>query len=150
VKRATYRVLGPSVLALTVMGCAAAVPGYTPPSLKQEKKGLLPTKPFDSGKATESGAYELSEAEKKLDCRKLTGSQRIAISRLEARQKSQRPSALATTAQAVSAPLLKQSTVNANIDQEIAKEQARFKAFNELLVSKGCSPVEMPAKLAAQ
>jgi predicted small lipoprotein YifL len=137
------------LLTLPLAACAAAAPGYIPPSSKNEKKGALAlSKPFDSGKVAESGQYELTEAEKKLDCRKLTGSQQIAISRLQARKTSTAPSALATATQKATAPILKQSTVNADLGAEIAREHARFKAFNGLLVSKGCKPVEMPPDLA--
>jgi hypothetical protein len=142
-------IIGVLAIAALLAGCAQAVPGYVPPSFKTEKKGPLSAKPFDSGKVDQTGGYVVTEAETKLDCRKLTGSQHIAISRLEARQKSVPPSALAQTAQKASAPVLKQSLVGADLDREIAHERARFKAFNELLVSKKCQPVELPKHLAA-
>src|SRR5215471_12661597 len=60
--------------------CAAALPGYSPPSFKEPNKYAVP---LESGDIGSDGRYAMSATEKAMDCKRLTGSMLITIARLK-------------------------------------------------------------------
>jgi hypothetical protein len=138
------RMLSPLSVALVLSGCAAATPGYVPPS-GEANKLALPA--FQSGTVA-NGQYEPSADEKKLDCRKLTGSMQVMVSRIKDAPNRARPTGAAAAIQGVAAPVLGGSTVGSNFEGELARERARLDAYNRLLAEKKCKTMDIAAELA--
>jgi hypothetical protein len=135
-----------SVLAacLLVTACAV-VPGYSPPPFKAKGKWGTPA---ESGSVGADGAYAMSEDEKKIDCKHLTGSIQISISRLRDPYFKQEPSAVAGAAHKYVAPAMGGSAVGSDRQAEYARERAKLDAYNRQLASKGCKTVDIEAELA--
>jgi hypothetical protein len=136
--------VAPCVLLLAA-GCAAAVPGYSPPS---QKSARFKATVHEGGTLTGEGAYRLSEHEKTLDCKHLAGSMHIIIDRLRDAQDRGGPSPLASTTQSVAAPLHGGSTTAADRQGELARQRARLYAYNDRLAEKGCKTIDIEAELA--
>jgi hypothetical protein len=139
------------LLRLTLLGavlllaaCAAAVPGYSPPPFKEKKFGHAP----ESGAVASDGHYELSDNEKALDCKRLTGSMQITIARLRDGHGRVEPSAAATTMQSWTPSILGGSTAGADRQADYARERAKLDAFNRQLATKNCKTVDIDAELA--
>lgn len=133
-----------AALVLTLAACAAAVPGYTPPSFKPQNKMA---KHMESGDVGSDGHYQMSGDEKAMDCRRLTGSMQITIARLKDARGRPDPSALASTAQKTVAPVLGGSTVGADRPADYARERAKLDAYNRELGAKGCKTLDIDAEL---
>lgn len=127
---------------LLLTACAAMQPGYDP------KIGAVQEKPKIDIGSMEGGSYKLSETEKALDCRKITGSMQITISRLKDQAERPPPSSLSTTMKGTLAPLFGGSTFNADPQSEVARDRAKLQAYNQALREKGCTPMDVDAELA--
>jgi hypothetical protein len=129
---------------LVLGGCAAAQPGYSP----LDKAGPFDrVKPFESGSVDAAGHYTPSPAERALDCRKLTGSMRVIITRLRDAGNRPQPSA-ATTMMSDAATAVTGRPRHMDMAAELRREQGRLAAFNKLLAEKGCPTVDVPKELA--
>jgi len=135
-------ILLPALLLLSA--CAAAVPGYTPPPFKETSRLA---KPLESGDM-EGGRYRMSETEKAMDCRRLTGSMQITIARLKDSYGRTEPSAAAAATQKMAAPVLGGSTRGADREAEYARELAKLEAYNQELAAKGCKTLDITAEMA--
>ena len=82
--------LSACALLLLLGACAAALPGYIPPSTKGKSKFASP---YTSGEVNPEGRYEMSEQEKLMDCKRTTGSMLITISYLRHRNPRSEPRA---------------------------------------------------------
>jgi hypothetical protein len=132
-----------TVLMLTA--CAAALPGYTPPPFKEKSQY---SKPSESGDVAEDGRYQMSETEKALDCKRITGSMQITIARLKDPAGRVEPSGAASVAQKWVAPVLGGSSAGADRKVEYARERAKLDAYNRQLADKGCKTLDIEAELA--
>jgi hypothetical protein len=133
--------------ALLALTACAAVPGYTPPPLGGEKKNQF-------GQALESGdvrngRYEMSAAEKAMDCKRLTGSMQITISRLKDTYGREEPSAAASAVQSWSGPLFGSTGKGADRGAVYARERAKLDAYNDELGAKNCKTLDVEAELAS-
>ena len=131
--------------AVMLGACAAALPGYSPPPLKESKTSKLISQ--SSGEMTD-GSYELSQTEKERDCKRTLGSMQITIARLKDPGFRNEPSAVSSTIQSGSAALTGASGRGADRQAEYARERARLDAYNRLLASKNCKTVDIDAELA--
>jgi hypothetical protein len=132
------------VAGLGVGGCAAAVPGYSPPTPKGEKmRASLPT----GGGMTEDGRYVLNNQEQQLDCKKLAGAVQIAILQLRDSDQTPRPSASAVATGAVISPVMGGARYGTDPDGSIARSRARVRALNAKLAEKGCPTFDLDAEL---
>ena len=131
--------------AVLLGACAAALPGYSPPPLKESKTSKLISQ--SSGEMTD-GSYELSQTEKERDCKRTLGSMQITIARLKDPGFRNEPSAVSSTIQSGSAALSGASGRGADRQAEYARERARLDAYNRLLASKNCKTVDIDAELA--
>lgn len=131
--------------AVLLGACAAALPGYSPPPLKESKTSKLISQ--SSGEMT-NGSYELSQTEKERDCKRTLGSMQITIARLKDPGFRNEPSAVSSTIQSGSAALTGASGRGADRQAEYARERARLDAYNRLLASKNCKTVDIDAELA--
>jgi hypothetical protein len=132
---------------LTLAACAAAVPGYTPPPLVEKKENKF-TKPLESGNVGPDGRYHMSGAETAMDCKRLTGSMQITISRLKDSYGTAEPSALSSTAQSTFAPVLGGSMIGSDRQAVYARERAKLDAYNSELQSRNCKTIDVDAELA--
>jgi hypothetical protein len=130
------------VLALTA--CAAAVPGYQPPSFREKKKTTV----LESGRLDADAHYQMSSTEKAMDCKRITGSMHITISRIKDSNFRSEPSALASGAQKTIGPIFGGSTVGANRQAEYGRERAKLEAYNRELEARNCKTVDIEAELA--
>ena len=132
-------------IALLFGACAAALPGYTPPPLKEKKTTKLIGQP--SGEMTGEGTYELSELDKARDCKRTLGSMQISIARLKDAAFRVEPSAASSALQSGSATF-GGSGRGADRQSEYQRERARLEAYNRLLASKNCKTLDIDAELA--
>lgn len=136
--------LAPLLVAAIVSGCAAATPGYVPPTAEGPKLAL----PVMQSGTVANGRYVPSADEKKLDCRKLTGSMQVMVSRIKDAPNRAKQSGAAAAVQGAAAPILGGSTVGSDFDGELARERARLDAYNGLLAEKKCKTMDIGAELA--
>ena len=129
---------------LLLGACAAAMPGYTPPPFKPSNK-LAQAQ--ESGEVR-NGRYEMSETEKALDCKHLTGSMQIAISRMRDGHGRDEPSDTSKTVQSWFPSMFTASTKGADREADYARERAKLEAYNRHLASKYCRTVDIEAELA--
>jgi hypothetical protein len=134
-------------VALLFGACAAALPGYTPPPLKEKKTAKL-TGQTTSGEMTGEGTYELSELDKARDCKRTLGSMQISIARLKDPAFRAEPSAISSGIQSGSSSVYGGSARGADRQSEYARERARLDAYNRLLASKNCKTLDIDAELA--
>jgi hypothetical protein len=137
------RLLVPAAL-LALSACSAAMPGYSPPPFNESKSQF--GKPLESGDM-QGGRYEMSGAEKAMDCKRLTGSMQITISRLRDAGVREEPSAVASTAQTWAGPLFGGSGKGADRQAVYARERAKLEAYNAELAAKGCRTLDIEAEL---
>jgi hypothetical protein len=137
-----------SLLAALLMlaACAAAVPGYSPPPLSENKSKFA--KPLDSGDVGSDGRYRMSETEKAMDCKRLTGSMQITLSRLRDSYGAAQPSATSSMAQSTVAPMLGGSSFGSDRQAVYARERAKLDAYNGELASRSCPTLDIDAELA--
>src|SRR5882724_11723813 len=138
-----------SVLAaLLFLASCAAVPGYMPPPLDDKK----PKSPFgqalESGDVGAGGRYEMSGAEKGMDCKRLTGSIQIGITRLRDAIGREEPSAVSSTAQKMTTSVFGGSAKSADRQGVYARERAKLDAYNSELAARGCPMIDIDAELA--
>ena len=132
------------VVLVLLAGCAAAIPGYTPPPFKERSKLA---KGMESGQV-EDGQYVMAGPEKEMDCKRTTGSMMITLERLKFRNKEIATSDLAVAANQAAAPLGRNSARGLDRDAEYARDRARLEAYNRHLTAKGCKTVDIDAELA--
>jgi hypothetical protein len=137
--------LSACALLLLLGACAAALPGYVPPSQKAKSKFSTP---YTSGDMNSEGRYEMSEQEKLMDCKRTTGAMLINISWLRHRNSEVATSNVAVTGSKVAQPFIGGSGKGLDRDAEYVRTRARLDAYNRHLVAQNCAPVDIDAELA--
>jgi hypothetical protein len=130
--------------ALLLGACAAAMPGYSPPPFKEKSRI---GQPQESG-VMRGGRYEMSEAEKALGCKRLTGSIQITIARLKDGHGRDQQSGVSSTMQTWLPSLFGGSAAGADREADDARERAKIEAYNQHLASRNCRTVDIEAELA--
>ena len=138
------RQLAVVVLALSVCACAAAVPGYQPPDPKLDKIRAAAPK---GGGFDASGAYNLTDQEQALDCKRLNGSIVVKIIQMRDTHNRAQPSALAAGAQAAARPLVGGTVYGQDVAADLRRDKARLEALNRQLVAKSCPAFNLDAEL---
>jgi len=128
---------------LLLGACAAAMPGYTPPPFKEKSKLAQP----QEGGTMREGHYEMSDNEKSLDCKRLTGSMQIAISRMRDGHGLDDRSAASSAMQSMVPSVFGGSSAGADRQADHARERAKLEAYNRHLASKNCQTVDIEAEL---
>ncbi len=141
------RALRPTVLGLSLAlaGCAAALPGYSPPSKARDR--LLAAQQTGGG-FDESGAYSLTDQEQKLDCKHLTGSMTVKILQMREARDRRDPSLAASTAQAAWKPFKGGTDYGLNTSEDLRRDRVRLETFNGKLAEKGCRTFDLDTELA--
>ncbi|MEZ5851811.1 MAG: hypothetical protein R3D68_14295 [Hyphomicrobiaceae bacterium] len=133
-------------LMLTVMlgGCAAAVPGYVPPSPKYEKaRAAAPI----GGGFDPTGNYALSKQETELDCKRLTGGITVKILQMRDRENRKSASSLSTSLQTAVRPAVGGTTYAVDLDADYRRDRKRLEALNARLIEKKCKSFDIDAQL---
>lgn len=132
-------------LALLVGACAQAMPGYTPPSAKLDRLAKLTPK---GGGFDEAGSYSLTDQERQLDCKRLTGSITIKILQMRDSGNRAKPSAVAAKAQSTVQPILGGTQYGHDMAADLKRDRARLETLNGQLVAKNCPAFNLDAELA--
>ena len=90
----------------------------------------------------------MSATEKQMDCKRLTGSIQIGITRLRDPIGREEPSAVSSAAQKMTSPVFGSSAKTADRQAVYARERAKLDAYNSELAAKGCKTVDIEAELA--
>lgn len=132
-------------LCLALAGCAAAMPGYVPPS-KTRDRMLAHTQ--TGGGFDPDGTYRLTDQEQKLDCKSLTGSISVKILQMREAGSRARPSAISSKTQSVIRPIKGGTTYGEDLDRDLAQDRARLESLNTQLGAKGCRTFDIEKELA--
>jgi hypothetical protein len=130
---------------LLLGACAAALPGYSPPSFKEKSK----IGEAHEGGVMREGRYEMSEDEKGLDCKRMMGAMLITISRLRDGHGRDQQSGVSSTIQTWLPSMFGGSAVGADRDADYARERAKLEAYNRHLASRNCRTLDIEAALAS-
>jgi hypothetical protein len=107
----------------------------------------------DAGTFDASGRYQLSEAEQKLDCKKLNGRVRMRLLQLRAELSDKsRPTGAAQALQTVTNPAVKlmfggASSYGTDRASQLARDRAVIEGYNQQLVAKNCQAYDVAAEL---
>jgi hypothetical protein len=94
------------------------------------------------------GRYEMSQDELAMDCKRMTGSMKITISRLRDAATRTGGSGLAEAAHKTVPLIMQGSTAGADRQASLARERAKLDAYNRRLVALNCKPLDIDAELA--
>jgi hypothetical protein len=94
------------------------------------------------------GRYELSQDEMAMDCRRMTGSMNITISRLRDAEGRKGGSALAESAHKTMPLITQGSTASADRQTTMSRERAKLDAYNRHLATRNCKTLDIDAELA--
>ena len=120
-------------------GCAGA-PDAGPPSLVSDPPPLAnDTSGFSD--------YQLSEDEKKFDCKKLTGKIQVRIMQIRGYDTRAKASSLARTAQTVTTPIFGGTKEGMDPDGQYRRDRAMLEAYNRELGYKKCKTFDIEAEL---
>jgi hypothetical protein len=123
--------------------CAAALPGYTPPSFKDNRA----LKAKESGDMDAEGTYHLSKQERSTDCRHIKGAMMVTINRLRHKAKEVGTSSFAVGANKLATPFWGGSGKGLDREAEYQRDRARLEAYNRHLADKSCQTVDIEAEL---
>lgn len=132
-------------LMLAVAGCAAAMPGYVPPSKVHDK---LEAAKQTGGGFDGDGSYRLTDQEQKLDCKHLTGSMTVKILQMRDSGSRKDPSQIAQAAQKTIQPISKSTTYGVSVSEDYRRDRARLDTMNKQLAGKGCRTFDLDHELA--
>jgi hypothetical protein len=123
--------------AVHACGCAGT-PHDQPPSLLTDPPLTNDARAFD---------YQLSEREKKLDCKKLTGTMQVRILQIRDYDSRNKASLAARGMQSVVTPIWGGTTEGLDPDGQYRKDLAMLEAYNRQLAAKNCKTFDLAAEL---
>jgi hypothetical protein len=127
------------VLLAAVLACGCAgTPKDQPPS-------LLTDPPLTND--AHAFVYELSEREKKLDCKKLTGTMQVRILQIRDYDSRDKASLAARGVQSIATPIWGGTTEGLDPDGQHRKDLAMLEAYNRQLAAKNCKTFDLSAEL---
>jgi hypothetical protein len=139
-------VLGLMLLAAT-LGCGCAgTPADVPPALVADSGGM--PKPPLANDAAAISDYQLSDEERKYDCKKLSGKMQVRILQMRGYDTRAKASSMARTTQAVATPIFGGTKEGLDPDGQYHKDRAMLEAYNRQLAEKKCKTFNIEAELA--
>jgi hypothetical protein len=126
-------------IAALACGCAGA-PTEPPPALVSDPPPL-------ANDTAAFSAYELTEDEKKYDCKKLTGKMQVRILQIRGYDTRAKASTMARTAQAVTTPIFGGTKEGMDPDGQYRKDRAMLESYNRELAAKKCKTFDIEAEL---
>jgi hypothetical protein len=140
-----------AALAIALSACAAATPGYEPPTKVNQHRLKQTSNP--EGTMGADGSYTLSEEELKFDCKRLTGSTQIKILQLRHYSSRPTPSTASKWMGGISdtfgrgADTIMGKSSPPPVASDYARERAHLETLNATLKSKGCPTFDLDAEL---
>ncbi len=125
--------------AVLACGCAGA-PAEPPPALVRDAPPL-------ANDTAGFYAYQLSEEERKYDCKKLTGKMQVRILQMRGYETRAKASSLARTTQSVATPIFGGTKEGMDPDGQYRKDRAMLDAYNRELAVKNCKTFDIEAEL---
>ena len=123
--------------AASMLACAcASSQGEPPPSLLN-----------DPSLGAGAPAYQLSEKERKYDCKKLTGAMQVRILQIRDYDQRNRPTLAARSVQSVTTPIWGGTKEGMDPDGQHRRDLAMLEAYNGLLAQKNCKTFDLAAEL---
>lgn len=136
--------------ALLLAGCASQGPSLTTSSLKPEATapGLAAQPAQTVSRLPSEAGYRLSDTERNLDCRTLTGRMAVRIVQLRDYHNRVQATAVSRGIQSTVSPVFGGGS-SAGLDPEgrYARDRAQLAAYNELLAAKDCANFDIEAEL---
>src|SRR3990170_3609914 len=114
-------------------GCASSQ-GEPPPSLINDPSGA------------DASAYQMSEQERKYDCKKLTGAMQVRILQIRDYDQRSRPTLAARGMQTVTTPIWGGTKEGMDPDGQHRRDLAMLEAYNGLLAQKNCKTFDVAAE----
>ncbi len=123
------------VLLVLVLGAASGCAGSPGGSTLQ----LSDAQPTSGTSAGASPGYSLSEEEKALNCKQLTGRMQVRLLQVRDYVARQKTSSLSRTMQNASNSVLGGSAFGANPDAQHQRDRAQLAAYNKRLAEQNCA-----------
>lgn len=138
-----------ALAALTLGACASQGPSLTTSSLGPQGQGTASsTQPAQTvSRLPSDGGYRLTEAERDLDCRTLTGRMAVRIVQLRDHQNRQQVSAVSRSLQSAAKPFFGEGSTGTDPDDRYLRDRAQLAAYNGLLAEKQCANFDLEAEL---
>lgn len=130
-----------ALFAMTLAACSAG--GAGPLTGIGDGAG---TAPAGGAATTAAGGYALTDEEKGLDCRRLTGRMKIRIIQIRDYHARAKTSELSRTLQAAQTNFGASAT-GSDPDGEYARDRAMLEAYNKQLAAKNCATLDLAAEL---
>lgn len=127
------------VLVVGALACACA-------STQSDQPPSILTESALSGD-TANATYQLSEKERKYDCKKLTGAMQVRILQIRDYDSSKKASMAARGMQTVTTPIWGGTTAGMDPDGQHHRDLAMLEAYNGLLAEKNCKTFDLAAEL---
>lgn len=147
--RLDVRCSGALLLGLTVLlaGCASQ------DDVAQLDTAVQPTvaaPPSAAAIPPAPGGYQLTAAEQKLDCPKLTGQMRVRIANMRSAVGRPNSSAVGRTIQATATPVFGGTTRGLDPEADLQRDRAKLDTFNKRLAEKKCKTLDLDAELRGE
>ncbi len=95
------------------------------------------------------GGYQLTEAESRLDCPRLTGQMKVRIANMRATYGARSGTAASQAVQSVVIPVFGGTRRGLDPDADLQLDRAKLEAFNRRLAEKKCRTLDIDAELRA-
>jgi hypothetical protein len=133
-----------AALASGLAGGCAGGPAVSPPNLVSDAPH--PSGGMVTGSVPDTG-YHLSEAELKLDCKKLTGTMQIRILQVKGYDSNKQASLAARGMQSFATPIWGGTKEGLDPEGQHRKDLAMLEAYNARLAEKHCKTFNLAAEL---
>lgn len=139
----------PAILAALLLGaCASQSPSLTTNSLGPAAPPAAHQPAQTVSRLPSEAGYRLSEAERDLDCRTLTGRMAVRIVQLRDYRSRAQATAVSRGIQSTVSPIFGGgSSAGLDPDGRYARDRAQLAAYNTLLAEKDCANFDLDAEL---
>ena len=137
-------------LGYVTLSCAVLAATALAPTQANERQKVSPTIVPNFNQpdlSAANNAYQLSEAEQKYDCKKLTGHMQIRIRQLRSTAGDTITSGLSRTMQKVATPFVGGTNRGTDPDGDNARDLSMLRAYNTQLAAKKCQTFDLDAQL---
>lgn len=141
----------PAIVAVTACLGACATNGIGPPNAAFAPAGEVApsTTPGVAGASNAVDGYVLSDDERALDCKRLTGKIQIRILELRTYNTSAQTTALSRSMQSTGSTIMGGTFAGTDPQGEHGKKLAQVEAYNSELASRGCRSFDLAKELVA-
>lgn len=130
---------------LLAVACAGSLPGDSQPT---KERLAAQASVAQAGGLGADGTYVLSDTEKALDCKKLSGRMQLRILQIRDGAERETASGLSRGMQGATTSVLGGTLYGLDPGGQHAKDRAMLDAFNRQLAAKGCKTFDLAAELA--